>query len=113
MLTSTPTQTRTSTRTRNRLTRVGQDWFPAERYADMTKTLFLSLFWAGLYPQGMFITSATFLISYILDKYSLLRAWRTPSPFDADLAHKTRGHVALGTWRWLPGVVSGVVHGVG
>lgn len=45
-----------------------------ERYADMTKTLFLSLFWAGLYPQGMFITSLTFLISYGLDKYRYAHA---------------------------------------
>ena len=30
---------------------LGTIWYPAERYADMTKTCFLALFWAALYPQ--------------------------------------------------------------
>ena len=48
---------------------LGAPWFPAERYADMTKTLFLSLFWCALYPQGLFITALAYFIGYNLDKY--------------------------------------------
>ena len=89
---------------------LGSPWFPAERYADMTKvgcrvgqvprratrdlpggpdpphtpptlhtpphithhlthqTLFLSLFWCALYPQGLFITALAYFIGYNLDK---------------------------------------------
>ena len=43
--------------------------YPAERYADMTKTMFLALFYTALLPQGLFVTSVAYIICYFLDKY--------------------------------------------
>jgi hypothetical protein len=74
---------------------LGTPWFPAERYADMTKTLFLSLFWCALYPQGLFITALAYFICYTLDKYCLLRSWSTPAALDDDLTKKSRAHIAM------------------
>jgi hypothetical protein len=74
---------------------LGTPWFPAERYADMTKTLFLSLFWSALYPQGLFITALAYAICYTLDKYCLLRSWSTPSALDDDLTKKSRAYIAF------------------
>ena len=77
---------------------LGTIWYPAERYADLTKTCFLALFWCALYPQGLFVTSLAYVIAYLLDKYSLLRTWRTPAELDDDLAKKSRGHIALSVY---------------
>jgi hypothetical protein len=61
----------------------------------MTKTLFLSLFWCALYPQGLFITALAYAICYTLDKYCLLRSWSTPSALDDDLTKKSRAYIAF------------------
>lgn len=47
---------------------LGETWYPADRYADMSKSIFLSLFWCALYPQGLFIAALNFSICYMLDK---------------------------------------------
>lgn len=36
----------------------GQEWNLAERYTDLIKTIFLSLFWSAVLPTSLFITSA-------------------------------------------------------
>jgi hypothetical protein len=74
---------------------LGTPWYPAERYADMTKTFFLSLFWNALYPQGLFITALAYAICYTLDKYCLLRSWQTPAQLDDDLTKKSRAYLAF------------------
>ena len=61
----------------------------------MSKSVFLSLFWCALYPQGLFIAALAFAICYMLDKYCLLRTWSTPAQIDDDLTKKSRGHIAL------------------
>ena len=74
---------------------MSQTWYPADRYADMSKSVFLSLFWCALYPQGLFIAALAFAICYMLDKYCLLRTWSTPAQIDDDLTKKSRSHIAL------------------
>lgn len=61
---------------------LGKDWRLGERWADTTKTLFLSLFFCTLLPGSLFLTAVSFAVSYWTDKYSLLRVWRTPSQID-------------------------------
>lgn len=51
----------------------------AERYATVTKLLFLAFFYAALYPMGYFVCSAALFISYFTDKFCLLRVWM-PAP---------------------------------
>merc|ERR1712196_388537 len=74
---------------------LGTQWFPAERYADMVKTLVLALFWGALYPQGLFVASFAYVISNTLDKYSLLRDWQTPAAIGDDLTKKSRAYIAF------------------
>jgi len=73
----------------------GTTYFLAERYTDMTKTLFVSLFYLAVYPQGLFITAGAFLICYWVDKYCLFRVWRAQSGLDASLTEVSRGHMVL------------------
>mmetsp|Transcript_14666 Transcript_14666/g.34599 ORF Transcript_14666/g.34599 Transcript_14666/m.34599 type:complete len:748 (+) Transcript_14666:518-2761(+) len=77
---------------------LGDPWYPAERYADMTKTLFLALFYAVLFPAGLFITCVGYAFIYTVDKYSLLRSWRTPAEMDDDVTKVARGHMFFGVY---------------
>jgi hypothetical protein len=61
----------------------------------MTKTLFLALFYSALFPAGLFLTSLSFFFCYIVDKYSLLRTWRTPAELGPSMMKMSRGHMAF------------------
>jgi len=73
----------------------GTKWNLAERYTDMTKTLFVSLFFSALLPTALFVSSAAFFVGYWVDKYCLLRQWETPPALDDSLATKSRGHIVF------------------
>mmetsp|Transcript_23225 Transcript_23225/g.30329 ORF Transcript_23225/g.30329 Transcript_23225/m.30329 type:complete len:874 (-) Transcript_23225:620-3241(-) len=64
------------------------DWQLGERYASMSKTLFVALFYAALYPPGMFIAALCFMYTYWVDKYLLLRKWKKPPQFDSRFAYQ-------------------------
>lgn len=66
-----------------------------ERYTSMSKTLFVALFYAALYPPGMFIAAFTYLFTFWIDKLCLLRVWRAPPLYDAQVAKKSRGYLML------------------
>ena len=46
-----------------------------ERYTNVTRILFFALFYSTLFPAGFFFASAVFIMSYWLDKFSILRSW--------------------------------------
>ena len=77
---------------------MGTPWFPAERYADMTITLFLSLFYSSLFPFGLFLTCFGYTFIFIVDKYSLLRSWRTTQQIDDDMMKVSRMHMMLAVY---------------
>jgi hypothetical protein len=77
---------------------MGTPWMAAERYADMTKTLFLALFYSALFPAGLFLTCLGFGFQFVVDKYSLLRSWRTPAALDDDITKISRGHLVFGVY---------------
>ena len=77
---------------------LGTTWYPAERYADMTKTLFLALFFSCLYPAGLFLTAFGYALIYTVDKYSLLRSWRTSAELDDDIMKISRGHMIFAVY---------------
>ncbi|GMH93040.1 hypothetical protein TrVE_jg7780 [Triparma verrucosa] len=74
---------------------LGTDWFLAERYTDMTKTLFVSLFFTAIFPQGLFVTAFAFMVSYWVDKYCLFRLWKQPPAMDGKLADAARFQISL------------------
>lgn len=76
----------------------GAIWNLAERYTDVIKTLFVGLFYSSLLPQGLFITAFSFITTYWVDKYSLLRLWKRPPSYDASLAVQSRHLVVFVIW---------------
>jgi len=73
----------------------GTGWFLAERYTDMTKTIFVSLFYNALFPAGLFVTCLAFFVSYWVDKYCLFRLWKQPPAMDGTLAAAARFQISL------------------
>lgn len=64
----------------------GSDWFLAERYTDMLKTLFVGLFFLVPLPTSLFISCFAELFSYIVDKYCLFNIWRRPPAINSSLS---------------------------
>ena len=58
---------------------LGTPWEIAERYTTVTKLLFLCFFYAALFPTGYFICSGALVVTYLTDKFCLLRVWK-PAP---------------------------------
>lgn len=56
----------------------GTNFWIAERYTDLLKTAFVALLYVSLVPSGMFFACGSFFVSYWVDKYCLLRRWKTP-----------------------------------
>jgi len=77
---------------------LGIPWMAADRYSDMTKTLFLALFYSALFPAGLFFTCLGYGFIYTVDKYSLLRSWRTPAEIDDDITKISRGHITFAVY---------------
>jgi len=71
----------------------GTKWYLGERYTSYTKTFFVAVFYAALYPGGMFVAAICFTYGYWVDKYLLLRVWKKPPHYDAQLASQARGHI--------------------
>mmetsp|Transcript_7120 Transcript_7120/g.9972 ORF Transcript_7120/g.9972 Transcript_7120/m.9972 type:complete len:799 (+) Transcript_7120:67-2463(+) len=75
---------------------IGTSWFLAEKYAGMLKTVFVALFYSAIFPTGYYIAALALFINYWVNKYCLLRLWRSPPPMGDFLAFLSRGYLALG-----------------
>lgn len=52
----------------------------AERYTNMTKILFLALWYSAVYPGALFMCAFALMINFFTDRFSLMRTWkRAPS----------------------------------
>jgi len=72
----------------------GTSYLLAERYSNMIKTLFVSLFFLAINPGGLFISAVAFTVNYWVDKYCLLRLWKKKPRYDGSLteiAHEYMG----------------------
>jgi len=54
----------------------GTEYTIAERYTNMTKTLFLTFYYCAIFPSAFFFCAVTLSINFIVDKFSLMRTWR-------------------------------------
>ena len=68
----------------------GTYWRLAERYTDVSKTLFVCLFYASIVPSGYAIVAVCFLITYFTDKYLLLRRWKEPPQYGDAMTKRNR-----------------------
>jgi len=58
----------------------GTQYNLAERYTDLTKIMFLTFFYAALFPGSLFICAVTLFVQYWTDKFCLMRIWAS-APF--------------------------------
>ena len=54
----------------------GTEWSVAERYTDITKTMFLAFFYAPVYPASYIFCSMSLLLNFCVDRYCLFRLWK-------------------------------------
>lgn len=73
---------------------LGTYWILAERYTAISKILFISLFYALLYPAGLLISTAAFLFTFCVDRFLLLRRWQPVPMLGPQIAVRVR-HQAL------------------
>ena len=76
----------------------GAYWNLAERYTDMIKTLFVGLFFSVMVPSSLFITAAAMAVTYLVDKYCLLRMWSRPPMYDEEMATASRKMIMVCVW---------------
>ena len=57
----------------------GTEYTIAERYTNMTKTLFLTFYYSAIYPSAFFMCALTLTVNFFIDKFSLMRTWQ-PAP---------------------------------
>ena len=54
----------------------GAEMMIAERYTNMTKLVFLALWYFPLYPGVLFMCAAALFVNFYADKFSLMRTWK-------------------------------------
>lgn len=55
---------------------MGGEYFIAERYTNVTKILFLALYYATIYPATYFFCSFSLFVNYFSDRFSIMRTWK-------------------------------------
>ena len=73
----------------------GALWNLGERYTDVMKTVFVSVFYAQILPTGMFVTCAALSLAYAVDKYLLLRWWEIPPIMSDKIGRNARAFFCL------------------
>jgi hypothetical protein len=61
-----------------------------QRYTDMTKLLFLCLWYCSVYPGAFFMCSFALLIKYFVDRFSLMRTWKRPPQLGTRISRFSR-----------------------
>jgi hypothetical protein len=73
----------------------GSAWMLSERFSDMTKTIYVTLFFSALMPVAYLLCAIAMFNTYWVDKYMLLRVWQVPPQLDASIVATTRSHLAF------------------
>jgi hypothetical protein len=81
---------RASTQDAMNLYMQGQVFELAERYTNMTKILFLALWYCAIYPGALYLCSFALLIIYFVDRYSLMRTWKRPTQLGTQISEFSR-----------------------
>ena len=54
----------------------GQPFELAERYTNMTKILFLALWYCAIFPGALYMCAFALFVNYFTDRFSLMRTWK-------------------------------------
>ena len=57
-----------------------------ERYTDVTKLLFLTCFYATLFPSAWFFSAAILFVYYWVDKFCVLRMWKQGPKINGEIS---------------------------
>ena len=71
----------------------GSYWTLAERLTDATKIVFLTLYYATIFPAAFFFAAGTLVIHYWTDKWCILRCWARAPQIGTDLSKFSRFYV--------------------
>jgi len=78
-----------------------RDWTLAERYTDIIKMVFMSMFYAVILPSGLFIAAFAVLSTYLCDKYCMFNLWRRPPQVGNNIGSFARYFVVATLWGHL------------
>mmetsp|Transcript_61923 Transcript_61923/g.182928 ORF Transcript_61923/g.182928 Transcript_61923/m.182928 type:complete len:299 (+) Transcript_61923:2317-3213(+) len=87
----------------------GQIYELAERYTNMTKILFLALYYCAIYPCALFLCSFALFINFFTDRFSLMRTWKPAPKLGTRIATLSRKYflsvaivamAVLGSYHW-------------
>ena len=81
---------RASSQDRMNLLMGGTEYFIAERYTNMTKTLFLTFYYCSIYPSAFLVCAITLFVNFNVDKFSLMRTWKPSPAVGASIANFSR-----------------------
>jgi len=62
----------------------------AERYTNMTKIIFLALWYSSIYPAGFYMAFVALSINYFTDRHSLMRTWKRAPPLGPGISEFSR-----------------------
>lgn len=62
----------------------------AERYTNMTKIFFLSLWYSSIYPAGFLMGAFALFVNYFTDRFSLMRTWKRSPPLGPGISEFSR-----------------------
>ena len=65
----------------------------AERYTDMTKILFLCLFYSSIFPMSFFLCAFSLLLKYLVDRFNLVRSWKRAPALGTTISSISRRYV--------------------
>lgn len=68
----------------------GTEYELAERYTDMTKILFLCLWYCSIFPGSFFLCSFSLGIKYYVDKFCLMRSWKKAPQLGPNISQFSR-----------------------
>jgi len=62
----------------------------AERFTNMTKILFLALWYCSIFPAALFLCSFALFINYFIDRFSLMRSWKRMPQLGTEISKLSR-----------------------
>lgn len=62
----------------------------AERYTNMTKILFLALWYCTVYPGALLMCCCALFINYFMDRFALMRTWKRPPKLGSKISEFSR-----------------------
>lgn len=68
----------------------GTEYELAERYTDMTKILFLCLWYCSIFPGSFFLCAFSLGIKYHVDKFCLMRTWKRAPQLGTNISRFSR-----------------------